>query len=195
MGLFFPVNCILLSAEDSREGICKGLDWNLSLLLPLSLSLSPSCLSAPCLDSSFYFSPFWMSFICRVMIAGKGWGQRRGHAKQPLTKTVCWQQKQAEAGSINMAEPAVSCTSLKKSQEISEGNCFISSTVSKELQYYCTTFKSPGIVLLRAHRLIFTDTCVSTNAVKWLMWVSNYTYNIIKLCLLMHHSLSRILMF
>lgn len=39
MGLFFPVNCILLSAEDSREGICKGLDWNLSLLLPLSLSL------------------------------------------------------------------------------------------------------------------------------------------------------------
>lgn len=30
MASFFAFNCILHSAEDSREGICKGLDRNLS---------------------------------------------------------------------------------------------------------------------------------------------------------------------
>lgn len=48
--------------------------------------LSLSCLSALCLDSSFYFSPFWMSFICRVMIAGKAEDQRR---EAVINKTVC----------------------------------------------------------------------------------------------------------
>lgn len=37
----FPVNCILHSAEDSREGICKGLDWNLSFHFSFLLPLSP----------------------------------------------------------------------------------------------------------------------------------------------------------
>lgn len=32
-GIFFPVNCISLSAEDSREDICKVLNSNLSLYL------------------------------------------------------------------------------------------------------------------------------------------------------------------
>lgn len=68
MASFFLVNCILLSAEDSREGIFKGLDRDLSFLSlscffssslssSPSLSLSLSLLSALCLDSSFLFLP------------------------------------------------------------------------------------------------------------------------------------------
>lgn len=62
---FFPVNCILLSAEDSREGICRGLDGNLPPVSALQLISSLSGLF-------ILFLPLWMSFICRVMIAGEG---------------------------------------------------------------------------------------------------------------------------
>lgn len=62
---FFPVNCILLSAEDSREGIWKGLDGNLSPVSAFQLIGSPSGLVV-------LFLPVLISFICRVTLAGKG---------------------------------------------------------------------------------------------------------------------------
>lgn len=61
---FFPVNCILLSAEDSREGICKGLDGNLSPVSAFQL-IGLSGLFILFLSVS-------ISFICRVTLAGNG---------------------------------------------------------------------------------------------------------------------------
>lgn len=81
MASFFAFNCILHSAEDSREGICKGLDRNLSF----HLSLIQSGISALCLD--FSFSSFWMSFLCSVIHA-----ERREDCnvhRVVISKTVC----------------------------------------------------------------------------------------------------------
>jgi len=122
MASFFSVNCILHTAEVSRETISKGLVWNLSfhfsLLLPLSLP--HSCLSALCLYSSFYFFPFWMSFLCRVMIAKNG-EDKKAHGAV-INKTA----EASSAYSIFKADMVTSCTSLLKKQEISRRNSFIS---------------------------------------------------------------------
>lgn len=40
MASSFPVNCILLSAEDSREGICTGRGGNLSPISAAQLIIS-----------------------------------------------------------------------------------------------------------------------------------------------------------
>lgn len=78
MASFFLLiaSCFLLRTA----GKVSARAWTKNLS-PLSLF----CLSALCLDS-FYVSPFWMSFICRVIIAGKAQDWRQDHVKQSLTK-------------------------------------------------------------------------------------------------------------
>lgn len=61
---FSPVNCILLFAEDSREGISEGRGGNLP---PVFRFPAYRPLSGPFI----LFLPLLMSFLCRVMIAGK----------------------------------------------------------------------------------------------------------------------------
>lgn len=136
MASFFPVNCILLSAEDSRGGICKEGPGLKSLSLFLISSLSGLLILFLNLSGCPSFAESWLP----------GREKTRDHVKQSLTKLYagsgCRQSR------IYKYSRLLVHLFKKKRQEISERNW---STVSIEDQivifsgHYVTQRASPHI--------------------------------------------------
>lgn len=108
-GIFPRVNCLLVYAEGSREGISEEAQVETSLLFPLISGR---------LDPSLLLLPLSASLLLQSHDCWEGIKKKKGHVKESLANWILtghagWQSEAGRARSKNMADKVTSCLSQR----------------------------------------------------------------------------------